>query len=390
MKNWLCILTSVCLLALIMGSACTQGGDTVPSPGFHIISFHQAQAVDNCSGGRSYYPYKIQFEDLTENNTKLYSPALISLDMKDTIVGGRLRANPDTAIFSLHATVTAYYFNSQENSGYFAYILKSDLNDPLNYYLAEVAEDTIIMGLFASNCFERCCSGGDDSRYWAGIESPAPSAIYARAEIETQYGKLCGETYDWEDSAQTGAWITIKEAPAYQTGSFVQFGYMRFRFGTSTPQEALYVEEWEVGSIDPPEFRPSLHLPPLEGTIPKYEIEIISDTSTYDVFRCILNDVDTIFTVLDATNLWEPTTGQYVMWAGEIRGFETDLPGTPNDKVLFDNCAYQPYGSAVFTADFNSFRDFMILSAPDGEWGLDYDKVNDRSWFTIWDNNTLP
>ena len=81
---------------------------------------------------------------------------------------------------------------------------------------------------------------------------------------------------------------------------------------------------------------------------------------------------------------WENARGQQVSWGGEIFGYETDMPGTNDDRCYFDNCQYKPDGGNWLDADFQTA---FKSNSDTTEFGNE--RTGDAS-FLIYDKRPLP
>ncbi len=197
-----------------------------------------------------------------------------------------------------------------------------------------------------------CCSK-TGYVYHTKLECPVDSAVLVAAEIETRFGKLCGEDHSFTDSAQSGAWVTIHGKPdGTLRPPFVQFGYMNYRFplsnGTRTGKH-YYVEILPRNTNKTwfEHFDLSTDPVPLEGSVEEYAILARMDKP---VFEFSLNDNFTYpFDLTNypnywsTSNYWVPGTGSFVMYAGEIRGIESDMPGTVGNPCSFSKCRSLSY-----------------------------------------------
>ena len=208
-----------------------------------------------------------------------------------------------------------------------------------------------------------------------------------KAKITTRYGTLCGEQYNSTKQAMSGAWVGLNRE--YKVGGqYLQLGYKHLREKDSSfTYKELYVEYTEYVTEGPNEgdfriMRPDLinpPPPPLEGAEHQYEIEF--EPSNGD----LLFYYDSILLFGLSHPLWKDSAAfRYVMWAGEIQGYETDMGGTQADSLSFTNCGYSVLGYDDYVDANLQFNAESATLDPD-QWGVQY--IQNELW--IWDKNRL-
>ncbi|MCP4703439.1 MAG: hypothetical protein GY865_02415 [candidate division Zixibacteria bacterium] len=203
----------------------------------------------------------------------------------------------------------------------------------------------------------------------------------AMADIETRYGKLCG---DLDKNAMSCAWVGIQEALINSAPLvyFIQAGYMKRRDAIEgSTNTNVYLEigpYYEDG-------RP-IHLgftdKPTEGSFHSYQISVNPS------FGMILMRFDDEFHHQeDVSYWWTDKIMNYAVWQGEISGRETDMPGTLNDSCEFKNCryidSYGVYNNANFGIDVNDIIGVTTATGRQKEWGAWVDTGG--TTLKIWD-----
>jgi hypothetical protein len=280
----------------------------------------------------------------------------------------------------LSINVTAHYFEVTPYEYYDVTVYRT--NSP--QYGGVVAKRTSAgmllsttaqMGPFASDCGNTCCTDSSTHTgwYYAQAQRVVENITEAKAKIRTRYGKLCGEPYQ---SSSTLAHSTAHVGIASGDTMWAQTGFIRFRDSTGQIDQRWYFEgvtpELEIRVGDLIYF-------PIEDTLHEYKLELESSTGKwfyyFDGHKRATQDFWP----------WIDETGNIVYWTGEIRGHESDMPGTSSNRCYFTDCQYK--------ADF-SWHDAGLYSS-----GIYYGSDDDNEWvfqridqtsFYIWDVIPLP
>jgi hypothetical protein len=375
----------IAVAGLMVGNGCEEDQD---EGGVHGVNVDSSRSNDcNSNFETCSITYFVSFKDKADYQDRYYWAELqgLSTDPSD-VIGAPIKLYNDGDRKTI--SVTANYFDANPDF-YEVWVYKvnspSDAGDRRRRTSAGYDFDEhISIGNFGENCSFCCCSN-TSRRYWAAISKEAESVIGARSNIETQYGTLCGESVSNSDSATSGAWIGINEELGNSSSAaFIQCGYMRHRgifSAGSTPDEMMYMEWRTVGMGENSSYFAPFTTEPIEGSTPHYELRVNLEN---DVIEFRVNGDSLYFVQLNPGD-WNGTTGNWVIWSGEIRGWESDMPGTLSDSCSFTDCELERNdGQGFRNASFSKPPDNIGTSDP-AEWGIHL--WGGGNSFSFWDIN---
>lgn len=320
---------------------------------------------------------------------------------QDSIVAvGRPVFIPEGDYSGVELSVTISYLSDLEPGDAVLEVLSfADQEDILSVRQRGIAYTAGIVSLanYADSVCEVCCTDVD-STIVVRVSKNVGTAVRASASIDTKYGMLCGQGTATEDSvdAQSNAWVGVQRDIDQTVGHtvFLQMGYMHRRL-RPVIDTFVYVE-W-LGTVGEDPSRDYFFFPvrgqmfadidlPMQGSQHRYEVIIDSDQGN------ISFNYDQTNVLNQAAPYWSGKSVPYVLWEGEIRGLETDMPGTSDSRCRFLDCEYRLQGESFSrSANFGESGDSILVTplAPGlaDQWGVWVDTGGNT--LHIWDITPL-
>lgn len=261
-----------------------------------------------------------------------------------------------------------------------------------------MAEEVNMISLldYADSSCQNCCTNHNNGglwRYSAYAIKAVNQATAVKAEIQTKWGRLCGEGTDVADTVpahqicfaamlEHGGVFGGPERPRQ-----AQVGWAHARVDTGSGYlvtlKGLWTEvsltpDYHVGIVDPNHM-------PADWSYHDYRVELSEDTLVIFYYDNYI--VDTV-----RAPDWKHWSMMRVSWQGEINGRETDMPGTFSNRCHFDDCQYKIAGDSWwYIAAFDSTADDQAIGFTRQahsvleEWGIYYYDSTDQ--MEIWDVN---
>jgi len=248
---------------------------------------------------------------------------------------------------------------------------------------SHIARDAYPVGMALADTGCSACCTKTLRRYaiWA-IKKGLDSLTGVSAEIETHWNMLCP---DYEQHALSAAWVGLQnDLPPATFTNFVQMGYMTWRRPGYGTDSLVYVEfRGEEDSADYWHIDCSNEIPPpYEGDFHHYKSEVNSSNGTVMFWY----DGSNIYNI--SAPWWSGRTCRYPSWRCEIDGRESDMGGTSQDPLYFNDCEYRQLNGSYQWANFGEIDDWIQatpqLYDPD-QWGISYAHHS----LSMWDNYPL-
>lgn len=246
------------------------------------------------------------------------------------------------------------------------------------------------IGLWCSTCIEDCCTSDSlppEGWYYSQIEGGV-DCLGIGAVMKSRFGSLCGEPFGSSNEvAHSLAHISMVRYYGSGTGTtWIEMGYMKQRKHVSQGggiERTIYGEVVDSNGTNYVYLVVSAqdidaHCP--EGSNCLYEI--VLDTATgkprFGVNGGPFYETDIYFPE------WKGIVGERAVYGGEIRGYESDMPGSVSDPCIIHQCKWYDGNSWIPTA-FNQWTGDTLVSDTT-EWGL---QINSYQSIIVWDKRTL-
>jgi hypothetical protein len=310
---------------------------------------------DNSSGGRYYWiGVENQWGDILGFGRHKYITAPFSNATHFIDVSYSFKIDSSEGYyFCLYSTTDSFYVGSNEKDKHCG-----------RFIIDSIIPITTIYN--EPDCRQRCCTRGH--RY-AAVFRRGSGYTGARARMKARFGKLCGHEYNNFDTA----FSVVHTGVAYETPIhyviWAQFGFGKSRnqFDEIPPNRNFVYAE--VNDYDSTQWCFYLDIIANDSTF-DYDLELNQSTGTWTftldgVEKCALTSYD-----------WY-TTGNMVIWSGEVLNFEDDMAGTESNACVLSQCEYKE----TTWEDPN----FDNPSNPPG-----IRRSDDEEWYIyIFDNETL-
>jgi hypothetical protein len=323
--------------------------------------------------------YWFSISDSLGTPSSWYWPAMIKQNEAEITLAGEGQRPP---IWSDDIYLEINYIHEIEPEIYYFYVFRCENKEDIGVMenaegMGIVPEWHSINPSFGSDCYTECCTG--DKYYVTAKKDSVDNVVGARANIRARLGKLCGHGIN-TGYAVSASYISIQAKGVEYYEYFAQTGCRLFReSGQTTSQFGLY---FEISGPDLYKVYDTLiDGRPFDGDTATYQVELDPDTGTWTATFSGHNWKITTDTY------WVSHLGQSVQWTGEIRGWETDMPGTENDKCVMKDCQYKEIGNSnYYDAGFDIYYDH-IGSDDLEQWEID---VFSDTRIRFWDVNPQP